>query len=95
MRAFLNSGPGPRPIFDPSCDYRWLILHSQNDPPIDLSQLSLDTSAFFNSHSAGSFALSSVGGDVYINFTSVPESYSAAWLAGFAALIFRRRNVRF
>ncbi|MGA2256873.1 MAG: autotransporter-associated beta strand repeat-containing protein, partial [Thermoguttaceae bacterium] len=89
---------GPIADFDDQSSYSWLIATAGSVSDFSASQFAIDTSGFANPIGGGSFSVSTVGNNVYLNFqpASVPEPGTLVLLAaGVAAAcgIYRRRNV--
>jgi hypothetical protein len=72
----------------------WTILHADGGIALfDLSDISLETSAFKNNLGAGRFSLQSTSTDLLVHFSSVPEPTATLALIA-AALIATRRSSR-
>jgi len=70
--------------FDNRSSYSWLIATASAVSDFNASEFAIDTSGFANSLSGGSFSVSNVGNNLYLNFNpaSVPEPGTLALCAG-------------
>jgi autotransporter-associated beta strand protein len=91
----LANASGAVHNFSPGQNYSWMIAHTtEGILGFDPLKFNLDRSAFANS-APGSFSLSTVGSDLYLNYTAVPEPGTMALFTGFGLVgfaIWRRRR---
>jgi autotransporter-associated beta strand protein len=95
----LNAGgtSGNVADFDSSMGYSWMVAHTDGLTGFNPADISISTSLFTNSLGVGAFNVSTVGNDIFVNFTPVPEPSTYALLgvgAGFVlfTLLKRRRK---
>ncbi|MFO0942548.1 MAG: hypothetical protein U0930_17570 [Pirellulales bacterium] len=92
--------PGLADHFDANLAFSWKIIDvtGSTNGVFDPLAFRLDTSNFLNQTNGGQFSLSSLGGDIFLNFTplitAVPEPSSALTVAIATALLFCRRPAR-
>jgi hypothetical protein len=80
---------GPAAHFDKTQNYQWLIASASGGiSGFDPAVFAIDTSAFANDFTGGWFGVSRSGGNVYLDFTVVPEPSSLVLLGIGAAILF-------
>jgi fibronectin-binding autotransporter adhesin len=102
LNSVSSSGTAANAInFNSSSSYSWMFATSSSTiAGFNASDFNLVTSGFSNSTGGGTFSLSEVGNNLYLNFTPVPEPSTWSLMgAGLVALLVpfalrRRRLVR-
>ena len=91
----VTGAAGAVPDFNSSLSYAWLIAHTDGLTGFTAANISIVATGFTNSLNGGSFSVTAVGNDVYLNFTPVPEPSTYALLGlglGTMLLALRRRR---
>ncbi len=68
-----SGNPGNVGDFNSSIGYAWLIAHTDGITGFNVAAIQIQTTNFTNSIGAGGFYVTTVGNDVYLNFSPVPE----------------------
>ena len=92
-----SGNPGNVGDFNSSLGYAWLIAHTDGITGFNVSAIQIQTTNFTNSIGAGGFYVTTVGNDVYLNFSPVPEpSTYLLMLLGLSAggLFWRKKRNR-
>jgi autotransporter-associated beta strand protein len=94
----LSNTPGLLTGFNPNNSYSWRFVQTTDAiAGFSSGAFQSNAGAFQNSLNGGSFFVSNVGSDLYLNFTPVPEPSTYALLAlglGAYAFLARRRGIR-
>ncbi|MBS0662351.1 MAG: PEP-CTERM sorting domain-containing protein [Verrucomicrobia bacterium] len=90
-----SGNPGAVGDFNSGIGYAWLIAHTDGITGFNVANLQVVTTGFTNSIGSGGFYVTTVGNDVYLNFSPVPEP--STWILlglglGLGALRCRRRR---
>jgi autotransporter-associated beta strand protein len=100
LSSVASSGAPANAInFNSSSSYSWMFATSSSTiTGFNASDFNLVTSGFSNSTGGGTFSLSEVGDNLYLNFTPVPEPSTwslmgAGLVALFAPIAMRRRRL--
>ncbi len=91
-----NGNPGAVVDFNNASGYAWLIGHADNLTGFDPNSVVIDRSGFTNSLGIGGIYVGSLGNDIYLNFSPVPEPSTYALISlGLGAVLcptLRRRK---
>jgi hypothetical protein len=80
--------------FDPAQSYSWRFASATGGISQFASEdFTIDASGFQNPLAGGSFRVGQIGGDLFLNFTPVPEPSTAVLLSLGGAWYFRRRRL--
>jgi hypothetical protein len=96
----INPGSGNpgAATFNPATSYQWTLISSSSLTNFQASDFTLNTASFSNSLAGGGFSFTSVGNNIDLNFTPVPEPSTWALMAAGLSVLgyagYRRREIR-
>jgi hypothetical protein len=91
----LDGNLGKVADFNPSQNYSWLLASAAQINGFSTSEFATNPASFnINNPTSGSFSVSNIGGNIYLNYSSVPEPSSLGLLAMAQAVLCSRKRKR-